>query len=756
MTELESVNIEVPTEINLNFDNSGRMEDYPFAFSNPNGAKLKLNSLNVIGNNGYTLVPWDSKQNEKQLSLKYGDHVLSMGLNNFDNEIAESESHYSVDITGKSKIFKQKVDRISAFTFNASYSFVKEDFNITFDTDGGIAVTPIICKNGDVITLPDANSTTKEGYNLSKWEVVKCGTGHISQNFIGKTYDPSHQFNTPITGGDIIFKAIWEKKTYELVDGPTFNKILSETVEANNGATNCGEKIRNIYFTDSSMPSNVGGMYNYQIDGLDADNDGGIVSWVNYTSQSSVDVYISTQKAGQKVIANKNCNIMFYNLKYIYQIKFDNFDTSNVTSMAIMFDRTGNSMPVLDLSNLDVSNVSNMNNMFINIGANKILLPKNIQANVDMIDITSQTWYDETDNYKEYPAGNIPVGNAESHTLVREKPKSFILEPKVAEHIRNTIKNNNIVGFAVVMIEFSNEVDYWGDEFYENSGEFLIDVSENKDGSIVAHGSQTATSTFTVTISTRGLNDKIIAPENCENLFYIPVSEFLMYGLGYSGLDILDTSKTKNMASMFYNFDIYGKVSLNTSNVTNMSSMFMYNDSEKIDISSFNTSNVKDMSGMFSMCKSKTILVGDGWNINNVVTSNLMFKDCTSIVGQSGVTYDPNKTDSTMANWETGYLTHIDYAPPVKLKDDNMIANAFNFKITDSKYEEEDSEKSIKENESQINIQDQHSKDESLNNIKEDKANNIDSNVNAKECQYSNIEPSSEKQKEQSELKQKE
>ena len=76
-----------------------------------------------------------------------------------------------------------------------------------------------------------------------------------------------------------------------------------------------------------------------------------------------------------------------------------------------------------------------------------------------------------------------------------------------------------------------------------------------------------------------------------------------------------------------------------------------------LNLSSFNTSNVTNMYSMFAFCKNiKTIYVSDLWNISNVTSSSLMFHSCTSLSG--AVSYDNTKTDISMANYTTGYLTY--------------------------------------------------------------------------------------------------
>ena len=163
----------------------------------------------------------------------------------------------------------------------------------------------------------------------------------------------------------------------------------------------------------------------------------------------------------------------------------------------------------------------------------------------------------------------------------------------------------------------------------------------------------------------------------CKSLIKLDLSNF-------------DTSNVTDMSSIFQectNLKELNLSSFNTSNVTNMRSMFQNCGSlTNIDVSSFDTSSVTDMSSMFYGCKNltkldlsnfdtskvtktgspygmfygcsnlKTIYVSDLWNMNNVTKSENMFRACTSLTG--AVPFDSTKTDATMANYITGYLTY--------------------------------------------------------------------------------------------------
>lgn len=77
-----------------------------------------------------------------------------------------------------------------------------------------------------------------------------------------------------------------------------------------------------------------------------------------------------------------------------------------------------------------------------------------------------------------------------------------------------------------------------------------------------------------------------------------------------------------------------------------------------LNLSSFNTAKLFKTYKMFSGCGSlRRIIIGEGWNMDNVVASTDMFNGCTSLVGNDG-TKVGETIDKTFAHAsEGGYLT---------------------------------------------------------------------------------------------------
>ena len=107
-----------------------------------------------------------------------------------------------------------------------------------------------------------------------------------------------------------------------------------------------------VVFTDEVMPSDA-----TMID-VDEDGDGGVVGWLDGTVFK-----VSTQKSGQKVVANADASAMFSECSNLTTLDLSGFDTSNVTDMCGMFFNCSG-LTTLDLSGFDTSNVMDMRVMF--------------------------------------------------------------------------------------------------------------------------------------------------------------------------------------------------------------------------------------------------------------------------------------------------------------------------------------------------------------------------------------------------------
>ena len=94
---------------------------------------------------------------------------------------------------------------------------------------------------------------------------------------------------------------------------------------------------------------------------------------------------------------------------------------------------------------------------------------------------------------------------------------------------------------------------------------------------------------------------------------------------------------------------------------------------QAVDLSGVNSAKISNMTLAFANCSSlKTIYVNNEWNVDHLMYHGDMFRDCTSLVGGNGTTFDAeNPTDKTYAHIDAdgnpGYFTSIDDIQTISL-----------------------------------------------------------------------------------------
>ena len=384
-----------------------------------------------------------------------------------------------------------------------------------------------------------------------------------------------------------------------------------------------------------------------------------------------------------------NASGMFAYLTNIEKLDLSKLDTSYITNMSKMFYMSSG-LKSIDLSNFNTSNVTNMNGMFWGCSslASLDLKTFNTSKVTDM-----NNMFAECSNITELDLSNFDISNV----TTMGNPYSY----GYGGMFRNckSLKKLNVSSFN------TSKVKYMSNMFQGCSSLTSLDLSNFDTSNVTAMASMFATCTNLTSLNLTSFNtskvtnmqgmfygcgslttldlsnfntSKVTLTNNmfygCSNLTTLDLSSFNtsnvtnMNGM-FSGcsslvnlnLSSFNTSNVTNMHSMFSGCSSLVNLNLssfNTSNVTNMHSMFSGCSSlVNLNLSSFNTSNVTNMYSMFAFCKNiKTIYVSDLWNTSNVTSSSLMFHSCTSLSG--AVSYDNTKTDISMANYTTGYLTY--------------------------------------------------------------------------------------------------
>ena len=163
------------------------------------------------------------------------------------------------------------------------------------------------------------------------------------------------------------------------------------------------------------------------------------------------------------------------------------------------------------------------------------------------------------------------------------------------------------------------------------------DVSELKDGTVMAYATGDEINGYDVTIVADG---EIYMPQNSSGLFeYCGYNENLPeYIVNLTGLN---ASKVSNMFNTFCDFGYYSMTSLElgesfyTSNVAIMEGMFArcgYTSMVTLDLGNcFDTSNVTDMQSMFASCgyiSMSNLNLGNSFDTSNVINMKSMFQQC--------------------------------------------------------------------------------------------------------------------------------
>ncbi len=221
---------------------------------------------------------------------------------------------------------------------------------------------------------------------------------------------------------------------------------------------------------------------------------------------------------------------------------------------------------------------------------------------------------------------NDPVMNKEflakiSVTASITEPKETLMARSSTAFWQNGYREN------ISKIVFEDQLDP-----KVTSEEFIFDVSETKNKSIMAYLVETENSTeeakdYIVYIQGRG---GIKANPNSSSLFanFSKLKEI-------ENIHVLDTSQVKTMYQMFDNCPNLTNLDVShfdTSNVTNMDQMFTRcNNLISLELTSFNTSNVTTMGAMFSNCTNLTSLDVSHFDTSNVTNMSYMFSGCSNL-----------------------------------------------------------------------------------------------------------------------------
>lgn len=492
-------------------------------------------------------------------------------------------------------------------------------------------------KQGDIITLAENEIVTS---NVSIYTLYIYIDGN-RDNPITMT-NQNFRFNIYGEGTGAIYKenVIQNETTTPSSSTSTFlntevlrNQIESITIEKTNVVPNDAK-----YSKDISSKQ-----------------DGSVMLW--YTDKDNNSLYeISIGSENGSVEANTNGSGMFAYLDNVSSLDLSGLDTSNMTSMSRMFYNS-KSLTNIDLSGFDTSKVVTMSYMFD--GCTNL---ENLDVtNFNTSKVTNMYWM--FSNLKKVTSLDLSNFNTKMVTNMFGLFRycSSLKELDVSNF--NTSMVKTMTGMflgckSLIKLDLSN-----------------FDTSNVTDMSSIFQECTNLKELNLSSFNTSNVTNMRSMFQNCGSLTNIDVSSFdtskvvnmsnMFSGVIVRTLDLLnfDTSKVTIMSGMFGDAKILSinLSSFDTSSVTDMSSMFYGCENlTKLDLSNFDTSKVTKTGspyGMFYGCSNlKTIYVSDLWNMSNVTNSENMFRDCRLLTG--AVPFDSTKTDATMANYTTGYLTY--------------------------------------------------------------------------------------------------
>ena len=466
------------------------------------------------------------------------------------------------------------------------------------------------------------NPSTMAGKNFL-FKLWGSGEGAIyKENVITTSDNPSAStskfFNTEVMREEIQSLTIAEDNTVPDTPG-----VISKDISQNQDETVM------LWYTPKEVTSSDGStktMYDMWIGG-----ENGVLQ--TGTNASGMFAYLTNV---EKLDLSKldtsyitNMSRMFYNSSGLKSIDLSNFNTSNVTSMDHMFDGCSN-LTSLDVSTFNTSKVTSMYWIFNKLSK----ITKLDLSNFDTSNVTDMT------GMFRYCNSLVDLNISNFNTSKVKTMSGMFLGCNALQKLNvSNFNTSNVINMGHMFQECSSLID--------------LDISN---------------------FNTSKVTNMSYMFMNCSSLTALDLSNFNiskvtnmsnMFG-GCSSLTNLDlsnfnTSNVITMNSMFSDCSSLVNLNLssfNTSNVTDMSGMF-FNCKliTSLDLSSFNTSKVTSMSQMFFLSsKLKTIYVSNLWNTSNVTNSTNMFRSCTSLSG--AIPFDSSKTDVSMANYTTGYLTY--------------------------------------------------------------------------------------------------
>lgn len=347
---------------------------------------------------------------------------------------------------------------------------------------------------------------------------------------------------------------------------------------------------------------------------------------------------------------------MFYGCESLTELSLTGFDTQKVESMAHMFANCMN-LKVLDISGFNTSSVSNMYRMFSACGYLETIYVGDGWNTTSVEKAMNDEKGNDFGRSMFESCFNLVGGNGTKcdglfnvdviyASIDSDSTPGYLTYKATTQQEAYAVENNGILTYFYDGSKSSSSgnvyeimPDYSGDNFPAWKGSEITKVVFDS-----------SFSNYLPTSMARWFHScsSLTELEGIENLNTSEVNSMMSMFYGCSSLTSLDlsgfiTSNVTNLYCMFYecsSLQLLDLSSFDTKNVEDMTAMFYgCSNLERVDMSSFDTRNVVNMEYLFFQCgKLTTVYAGEGWSTEKLTfdTGDMMFWDCTSLVGGEG------------------------------------------------------------------------------------------------------------------------
>lgn len=330
IVKAENIDITMSDSINMTYDETGSAYITPLRIiNNTKGTPISLKGLSVENLEDYELVSWgSSEKNDKGIALRVNGKNVR-----YNNEYAmdffkiNPQSSNTLNFTAKDRYFESGFYK-DLFKVNLTFEKIIKDVVLTYNSNGGDYVSPVKCRNGDTIQLPEISKGDDNKYILRGW---KDDRGIIYR--AGTEYTVGAENET--------LTAVWVKGESILTNGKTFNSLIDKNITS-------------LTFTHTAIPDE------YRDTAVVVSLDGYSPSYFYVVDDQG---YVSPDKDDIEIKASANSAWMFSELPNVTNIRLDNFTADSITSMTGMFS-SDSCLEELDLSMFNGLNVISLESTF--------------------------------------------------------------------------------------------------------------------------------------------------------------------------------------------------------------------------------------------------------------------------------------------------------------------------------------------------------------------------------------------------------